>query len=462
MPKHLPRPLQTSSLGMAIAIALNPNPASANTKQTTNTRQPLPTAEEINQKIQQNYPPELLEDPSAVSPSPSPSSSVAPTIVIPQTNTTTIAGSQNNIVIPTPALIAIIVIVGGLAIFPAVHLLLSLVKKSNQSRTSFWSKFSDRFQKPRVLESDEFLHHRSFEKIAEITSKSEDLYSDKFSNVEFLSFFKIQSLVRGGVDEYANLDDITDLLGVAIEAQNSFLKIESTESRYCSGNQQELYKFANSILSEEIEAADFRRQIEQKYQEILPLLKTEEGKVALESYVLEMSKIANHKLGIKLLLLFKRHQLKDFSILRAVAATIAQLDAEDLLNLDGLLLLVMVKYDVFEKLGPIIGVADRYNQPSTYSKMLQYIGLKSRHADSQQKFHEFLNCLKQWEPQYQSLKRVREKYTQEGHRLPKEFTAPVPGAELYSKYKDSFRLLEGAKSPQKIPSSAPTEDPVAA
>jgi hypothetical protein len=53
----------------------------------------------------------------------------------------------------------------------------------------------------------------------------------------------------------------------------------------------------------------------------------------------EVCKISEHVLGRKLILLFKKYQLADYSTLRSVANTIAQLESEDLLNLDALMLL---------------------------------------------------------------------------------------------------------------------------
>ncbi|WP_373542495.1 hypothetical protein [Chamaesiphon sp.] len=105
------------------------------------------------------------------------------------------------------------------------------------------------------------------------------------------------------------------------------------------------------------------------------------------------------------------------------------------------MLLVMVKYDVFEKLGPIVGIPEQYNRPETYSKMLQYIGLKSRHESSYQKFQEFLLLLQQWEIHYQTILNVRAKYAAKEYRLPKEFTDRAPGFALYQKYKESFHLI---------------------
>jgi hypothetical protein len=105
----------------------------------------------------------------------------------------------------------------------------------------------------------------------------------------------------------------------------------------------------------------------------------------------------------------------------------------------------MVKYDVFEKLGPIVGIDEQYNRPETYSKMLQYIGLKARHESSYQKFQEFLLLLKQWEIHYQSVVNVRAKYSEKEYRLPKEFRDEVPGLKIYQKYKDSFHLITQVK-----------------
>jgi hypothetical protein len=341
-------------------------------------------------------------------------------------------------------------IVGGLALFPVVSLFLNSRKAAKLGQESLLSKFSSRFRKPKVLDSDRFLHQRNFEKLAQITNQAENLNADKFGNTEFMVFFKIKSYVARAIDEYANLDEVIDMLTVAIGAQHSFLAIDSTESRYCSSSQQELYKFVNGLLTQDLEPTVFQAQIEQKLQEILPLLKTEEGKVALTTYVKEVSKISNNSLGLKLLLLFKKYQLDDYSTLRSVANTITQLESEDLLNLDSLLLLVMVKYDVFEKLGPIVGIEAQHNRPETYSKMLQYIGLKSRHEASYQKFKEFLLLLKQWETPYKSIVNVREKYSANEYRLPPDFNAEAPGMALYQKYKDSFHLIAPATPPTTL------------
>lgn len=469
MSKYLPKPLLIAALGLSAANVTFPSIARSQTKPTkTVGGVALPDPDAINKKIQQNYPPELLEDGqpkpspaqqsgSTTNPAGTPSNSI---LKSGNDNTTTIGTANYTFVISTPIMIGVAVVIGGLALFPVISLLLNSKKAAQIGKSSFLSKFGDRFRKPQILESDKFLHHRTVEKLIQITNQAENLNADKFGNTEFMTFFKIKSYIARSLDEYANLDEVIELLKIAIDAQNSFSQIESTESRYCSSSQQQLYKFVNALLPQDVPPAEFTQQVEGKLAEVLPLLKTDEGKIALQAYVVEVCKISQHVLGRKLILLFKKYQLTDYSTLRSVSNTIALLDSEDLLNLDTLMLLVMVKYDVFEKLGPIVGIEEQYNRPETYSKMLQYIGLKARHESSYQKFQEFLLLLKQWEIHYQSVVNVRAKYSEKEYRLPKEFRDEVPGLKIYQKYKDSFHLI--TQEPTVVVKAAPSAAVVAA
>lgn len=461
MSKNLSTASLLTGLGLSVSGAMIPTVAQSQTKIK------LPDPNVINKKIKQDYPPELFDDPNYTTETPASttvpgeidistgsktsgkidtstgSNTQVEKIVISEDGKTAAVGNGNfTFVLPTPALIALVVIIGGLALFPVISLLLNSKKALLADRNSFFAKLTDKFQKPRALESDEFLHQRALEKLTLIAGKAEDIHAEKFGGAEFATFVKIKSYVSRKIDEYAGLDDSIEMLNVAISTQNSFTVIDGSESRHCSTAQQELYKFVNGLLAQEIDSADFKQQIEQKLEEVIPLLKTKEGIVALQTYTKEMGKISEHPLGLKLLLLFKQYQFDDYSILRGVANTIAQLGSEDLLNLDSLLLLVMVKYDIFEKLGPIIGIADNYNRPETYSKMLQYIGLKASYEASYGKFQELLLLIKEWGIHHQTIVNIRAKYNPKEFRISKNFTVTAPGEELYKKYKDSLKYIE--------------------
>ena len=450
--KHLPKPLHSFGLGLSIQTIIGQASAvRAQSSQDRDFRVNIPTADEINKKIERNYPQELVGEGET---KPTPSPSIAPTA---SSGTTALTAANYTFILPTPALIAIGVIVGGLALFPILHLLLTSKKAAELGKNSALAKLGDKLQKPQILESDAFLHQRHFEKLAQIANRVENLHADKFGNTEFMAFFKIKSNIARSLAEYANLDNIIELLKISIETQHSFATIDSTESRYCSSSQQELYKYVNTLYAQNLEHEKFTELVDVKLQEVLPKLKTDEGRQVLQNYAKETAKIARHPMAIKLLMSFKKYNLSDYSILRNVSDTINLLDGEDLLNLDGLMLLVMVKYEIFEKLGPIVGVAEEHNRPETYGKMLQYIGLKARHENSYEKFQEFLVALKQWEIHYKTVCNVREKYDAKEHRLPKDFTAQIPGAELYQKYKNSFHLIATAAPATQIPTPVEPE-----
>jgi hypothetical protein len=458
MSSHLPKSVLISSVGIALSSALIPTVARSQSKPAKSESTPprtvggvaLPDPNAINKKIQEDYPAEIFDDPNYTKKGAELNGSTGTNSTITTTakdgSMTAVGNSNYTFVLSTPLLIAMVVVVGGLALFPVVHLLLNSKKMLEFKRDSFWSKLTDRFQKPRILESDEFLHQRNLDQLITIGNQAENMHGEKFGNSEFTAFVKIKSYIQRSMGEYTGLDDILAMLNAAIGAQNSFLTIEGGESRHCSSTQQQLYKLVNKLLAEELDASDFTQQVNQKLAELLPQLKTEEGKIALQAYATEVGKVAQTPLGLKLLLLFKRYNFDDFSVLRGVNNTISELKNEDLLNLDSLLLLVMVKYDVFEKLGPIIGVSDEYNRPETYAKMLQYIGLKDKHEDAYQKFQAFLLLMKKWETYCKTVANVRQKYDSQQYRLPKSFSTVIPATDLYERYKDSLPLTTSVPS----------------
>jgi hypothetical protein len=352
---------------------------------------------------------------------------------------TSTANNSSATVISTPVIIGIGSVV-GLAILSVLLFFL----KSSKSVTGVSQS------KQPVSENDQVLHQRNFEKITQIANQTKKRNLDEFSNPEFITFSRIKSSIAKSIDGYANFDQLVASLEIAIATQKSYSRIDSTEIRYRSSSQQQLYDFIDSLLTEEFDAAAFKVQIEQKFQEVLPLLKSEEGKLSLEAYTQEFIKIADHPLSIKLIRLFKTHQLDEFAALQNVANIISKLDIEDLSHPDSLLSLVAMKSDAFAKSGQIIGIAARDDQSETYAKMLQYMGLKSRYDDTYQSFQKLLSLLKQSDAHYKTIANIRTKYPPQSYQLPTEFTAELPGFALYQKYADSFHLIVSDQSHQSI------------
>jgi hypothetical protein len=291
------------------------------------------------------------------------------------------------------------------------------------------------FQKERVLESDIKRHHSSFVDLSSLVEKANLLNSEKFQSDEFLVFSKIKSCIAHDVNEYTDLNTVVDLLSVAIKTQKSFAVIYQAESQYHSGNQQKLYDFVTNLLNQEpLDRLSFKEKVSKKAEETCLLLKTDEGKKAISSYAIELAKVAEHEFGLSLLRLFKNSKMSDYSLIREIGESVEQLQGKDLLNLDGLMMLILEKPHVFEQIGAVLGLKEEANTLETHRNALQYMGLRERHQASYGKFQELLGVVKEFHRYYKLVTEIRAKYPNETYRVPNELKLELPGLNLYNKY----------------------------
>lgn len=251
-------------------------------------------------------------------------------------------------------------------------------------------------------------------------------------------FLKIKYCLAKGIEDYQGLSESVKLLQAAIEAKNSYITLDQTELRYRSSKQQEFYQFVEKLLTNHEDKETFRTQVQEKLLEVLPSVKTDEGKVALQAYVTELNKLSESELGLKLLALFKTYQLADYSILRTVSDMVGTLSEKEAIDFKNLAALVTNKYDVFEKLRKIIGVSEKQSNPDTYARMIQYITLGYRHKTSYAKFAELLQVFRKWIKPYYAILAIRQENPPEQYRQPQAFREPIPGENTYEKYKKSL------------------------
>ncbi|WP_375328047.1 hypothetical protein [Microcystis sp. BLCC-F210] len=294
-------------------------------------------------------------------------------------------------------------------------------------------------RKPEVPELVEIVHNREMSAVGIFAKKAESIDSDKFSGQEFLMFVKMKYCLARGIEEYAGLDQSIKLLQGAIEAKNSYLTLDQTEFRYRSSKQQDFYQYVESLLASDYEdKAAFQARVAEKLLSTLPQVKTEEGKIALKAYQSELERLADYELGLKLLSLFKTYQLADYSVLRTISDILETFREKQTLDYSSLVVLVISKYEVFEKLKNIIGVADNKNKPETYARMMQYIALTYRHGKSYAQFAELLQVMRKWYLPYRAILDIRQRYPRSSFKLPKQFSEDIPGVAIYDKYRKSL------------------------
>ncbi|BAU63390.1 hypothetical protein STA3757_07540 [Stanieria sp. NIES-3757] len=328
---------------------------------------------------------------------------------------------------PIPLVVAILLLTTS----PFIYSFVTLLKDANQN---IIEELQDKFGHPKVPEGTVFLHDRSFKELLSLARKAERVDSEKFGNQEFLLFLQFKKAGEKGTKEEQQLHHSVELLRVAIATKNSFLRVEQTELRYRSTKQQEFYQFVLDNIGEEPDNNKFKDKVKKKLAEIVPLLNTEEGRDALQSYLKEVNIISEHEFGLKLFALFKQYQLADFTLLKTISDLVNQLQGYDLLGSKKLVILIIENYEVFEKLAPIIGITGENKAPEDYVPILQYMGLINRYQDSYLKFQELIKILKQWQKPYHVLQTIRAEYTNDQYRIPPEFTQEIPGLNVYKKY----------------------------
>jgi len=307
------------------------------------------------------------------------------------------------------------------------------------------------------------LHKQALAELRVLAPIAKALDDAKFTTKEFKSFLEIKSNLAQGIGEYQGINNFIALLSAAINAKESFLKIEQIEIRYRSIKQQNFYDYVGELLGKafqknqgesivinpnkesekKLTKEQFFQEVQKKLDEVIPKIKTEEGKNALESYQKVLEKLSEDKesLGLKLLQLFKQYELKDFSILKTITDMVVYLQDKNIEKLNECLVLAKANTETFDKLAQIIGMPQAKRDVKTYAIMLQYTALSYKHQASYSQFARLVEVLQQWKKYYQSVVRIREEYPSREYKQPPEWNQDIPGEIVYQKYSDYKELV---------------------
>lgn len=304
---------------------------------------------------------------------------------------------------------------------------------------SFSSWFQSLFNgvitsKEEIPEATIAIYKESFNSIKNISALVRTVDNEKFSSREFVNFLNLNRQFESNTGAYEGLKYSIELLRVALETKESFLKIEATETRYRSYSQQEFYEYVYEYLQQDLSVEEFQELIQRQMTEIIPKIKTDEGKAAIQSYVNQLDIVCKDKLGLKLLFLFKQYDLSNFALLRTVSEIADTFYNKNLESIKEFMVVVQLNAELFLKLGQIIQVPASKNKPDTYAFMLQYIALKNRHQKSYGQFQQLLGLLNQWQRFYSPLITIRQQYPFQEYKQPTIFSEEIPGLNIYEKY----------------------------
>ncbi|AFZ48624.1 hypothetical protein Cyast_2681 [Cyanobacterium stanieri PCC 7202] len=326
---------------------------------------------------------------------------------------------------------------------------------------------SDSSIKQNVPESSVIAHNQLFSEIKILSSIAKTLNSESFTQSDFKFFLDIRASFARNIDQYQGLENSAELLRVAIAAQSIFLKIEQTELRYRSSKQQEYYDYVLQILTEEFAEVKteeeengiliaqkkappkkqyspvlFKEKLRSKLEEIRATIKSEAGQNALDDYAESVEKLATEKdIGLRLLYLFKKSDIKDLSILRVLSDMVDYLQSKDLKKTSAVIDLVRKNQEIFVQVTRIIGLPKSKETLENYALILQYLGLSKKHEQSAEQFFRLMAVMQEWFNLYTMIENHRLKYPAQEYNLPPEYTKDIPAVEIYKKYENMITIF---------------------
>lgn len=326
---------------------------------------------------------------------------------------------------------------------------------------------SDSLKKKNVPESSLIIHNQLFSEIKILGSIAKTLDNDFFNQSDFQFFLDIRASFVRNINQYQGLENSAELLRVAIAAQSIFLKIEQTELRYRSLKQQEYYDYILQILTEEFETEPaqeeengiliaqkqispkkeyspviFKEKLRSKLEEIKATIKSEEGQKALDDYAESIEQLATTKdIGLRLLYLFKKSNIKDLSILRILSDMVDYLQSKDLRKTNAVIDLVRKNQNIFVQVTRIIGLPKSKETLENYAVILQYLGLSKKYEKYSEQFFRLMAIMEEWMNLYTMIENHRLKYPAQEYNLPPEYIKDIPGMEIYQKYENMIILF---------------------
>lgn len=343
------------------------------------------------------------------------------------------------------------------------------------------------------------IHNQELQRLKELNIFLVKLEDEKFTSQEFIFLIKIKSFELKGIDEYQKISYSSKLLTVGLNTKAFFEILEDIELHYRGKKQQELYNFVSNLLaknltktqylnkihkniadtlyltkssknrkellssykkslinladseiglkllkfllSQNLNNKQFVKSIYLKLNEILPQIKSEEGTLSLKRYAKALESLAHQELALKLLSLFKKYNLADYSLLSYIAELKTDFATQNLTNFAYFFQIVNNNTEKFSKLAQIIEVPDSLNTPATSARILQYFALIDRYQGTFATFKRLISILQEWQKRYSIVLKIRKECLNKGYTLPSEFKEELPGFKIYQKYKSHLAYL---------------------
>ncbi len=286
---------------------------------------------------------------------------------------------------------------------------------------------------PPVPEQAISKHQQAMNLMNSFTNKVEKLDHQTFSDEKFIEFAKVQSSLNSSAQGDNGVAQAAELLAAGIQAKDTFQKIQATEARYFSGPVQKIYGEIQALLSRNLEPEAFLRTLHKQARDPLAEIQAERVQQAMQAYLEQIANLTNDTPSFKLFSLFKLSQEGDYSVLQTVSDLLEDYTAGGS-NSEHLNRQIRVQYTLFEKLGRVIGIPAQKRLPETYAQLIQYVALSDKYQQYYTQFRQILVLLEKWRKHYKVVVDIRQEFSPDDYKIPKELKQDLPGVKIYEHY----------------------------
>lgn len=260
-------------------------------------------------------------------------------------------------------------------------------------------------QKQSVPNSDVLKHHQQFEQITFLAQQVQQADDEKFTRREFTTYLQLKiGLISSQED---GLYKSIQFLKTAISSKRHFDQIFVVEARYMARQQQQLYQFADDLVSQGIFGEEFRQQIEAKLTIALSGTPTDEGKSALNVYTNSLIELSHSEYGLELLGQFKRYEMFSYALIRTIHELAAKFESMDLTDSNVLLPDIMLKLDAIEQMAAIVDIPKIFANHEGFVKIFHFMALEDKHQETTGQFKRLISMIERWKPVYRELQSIR-------------------------------------------------------
>jgi hypothetical protein len=305
------------------------------------------------------------------------------------------------------------------------------------ARSSQFLWFGDR-SLAKIPKTARILHDRALASTSNLARRALFLDSDRFRESEFIGFAHLKYNILYSLDEHKELSRSIQRLEYALKARQHYKMIEQIEAEYQGPIQQQFYRFVTYLLAECPDRDSFLFLLQEKLEESCSLIVSATGREKLLEYFQAIETMIEEDCGLTLLCLFKYHQSHHASVLTMVTDLIESLERREDISEKAIAQVVRENSETMAQLQSILGLPESALYPESLAQILLYILFDRRYHLAFYKFEESIALLREWYLSYQVVIGIRQEHPATEYRQPKNFSASIPGLELYQKYELSL------------------------